>query len=115
LFSWQALALRALPSNLPESLADAAVLSELLLSACGADAEVQLAPALLDSHLKRASVAAVYGAAELYLLTDQSPGFTDTSTFLERQVAALQHAVNASAAMRSFNPMAMLAMLAPRK
>lgn len=111
----QALALRALPSNLPDSLADGAALSELLLSACGAEADVQLVPAVLDPYLKRASIAAVYGAAELYLLTDQSPGFTDTSTFLEREVAALQHAANASAAMRGFSPSALLAMLAPRK
>jgi ubiquinone biosynthesis protein COQ9 len=110
----QALALRALPSNLADSFMDARTLSDLLLSSCGPEADVKIAPALLDPHLKRAAVAAVYGAAELYLLTDHSPGFTDTSTFLERKVSALQHAANASAALHGFSPSALFSMLGLR-
>ena len=60
--------------------------------AAGDAAATEVAPKLMDPHLKRASLAAVYGAAELYMLTDRSPGFTDTSCFVEREVAALQQA-----------------------
>ena len=111
----QALALRALPTNLLESLQDAQALSELLLTACGDAAATEVAPKLMDPHLKRASLAAVYGAAELYMLTDRSPGFTDTSCFVEREVAALQQAAGAATYLGGLNPASILASLLPRK
>ena len=69
----------------------------------------------MDPHLKRASLAAVYGAAELYMLTDRSPGFTDTSCFVEREVAALQQAAGAATYLGGLNPASILASLLPRK
>ena len=78
----QALALRALPSNLAESVSDAHELAGLLLSACGADARVPMAPEPVDDHLKRVSVGAVYAAAELYLLTDRRAASCAGSTSL---------------------------------
>jgi len=67
----QALALKAQPTNVSESLSDAHALASLLLDACGAGARAPIAPAAIDAHLKCASLAAVYGAAELYMLTDK--------------------------------------------
>lgn len=84
----QALALRALPANLSESLTDAHSLTGVLLDACGEDARAPMAPGPLDDPLKRLSLGAVYGAAELYMLTDKSPAFNDTWRFLEQEVRA---------------------------
>ena len=67
----EALALRALPTNLPNTLMDAQSLATILIDACGESAQAPLFPAGLDMHVKQASVAAIYGASELYMLTDR--------------------------------------------
>ena len=70
--SWaQALALRALPANLPATLRDAHSLSSLLLDVCGEDAKRPLLPHPVDPHIKLISIGAIYGAAELHMLTDR--------------------------------------------
>ena len=44
-----------------------------------------------------------------------SPGFTDTSCFVEREVAALQQAAGAATYLGGLNPASILASLLPRK
>lgn len=69
--SWpQALALRALPVNLQATLYDGHALASQLLDACGEDARTPLVPQPIDPLVKAISVGAIYGAAELHLLTD---------------------------------------------
>ena len=41
-------------------------------------------------YTKRATLAALYGAAVLYWLDDRSPGFTDTERFVDRRLADLR-------------------------
>jgi ubiquinone biosynthesis protein COQ9 len=36
-------------------------------------------------YTKRASLAAIYGSAELYMTSDRSPGFSETREFLRRR------------------------------
>ena len=67
----QAMALRMLPVNLPETLTDAHALASTLLNACGDQATSPLAPPLIDAHLKLVSIGGIYGATELYMLTDR--------------------------------------------
>jgi len=89
--SWaQALALRALPANLPATLRDAHSLSSLLLDVCGEDAKRPLLPHPVDPHIKLISIGAIYGAAELHMLTDSTRELSDTWVFLEREVEALK-------------------------
>ncbi|KAL1526747.1 hypothetical protein AB1Y20_015443 [Prymnesium parvum] len=85
----QALALRALPANIPQSINDARSLASVLIQACGEDAQAPLFPAGVDTHVKQMGVSAVYGSAELYMLTDKSEGHTDTWRFVEQQVQTL--------------------------
>lgn len=100
----QALALRTLPTNLPTTLQSVHNLSGTLLSACGEEAQAPLAPALLDPHVKRAAIGAIYGAAELYMLTDRSPGYSDTWLFVDREVNSLHTAANVGAQLMQFSP-----------
>ena len=112
----QALALRALPANLPNSLRDAHSLASLLLNACGDDAQAPLLPPPVDPHMKKISIGAVYGAAELYLLTDVSDDLADTWAFLEREVDALRTMATARTAMPDLSPAGLLlSLLAARK
>lgn len=67
----EALALRALPTNLPHTLQDAQSLATILIDTCGEDAQAPLFPSALDLRAKQMTVAAVYGASELYMLTDR--------------------------------------------
>ena len=101
----QALALRALPHNLPTALADAHSLAGVLLDACGESAQAPLFPLPLDAHMKHLSVGAVYGAGELYMLTDGSPGFSDTMGFLEREVAALHTLADCKGSIADLAPL----------
>jgi ubiquinone biosynthesis protein COQ9 len=76
----------ALPSNLPTSLHELASLSDEIWFLSG-DTSV-------DSswYSKRASLAAVYAAADLFMTTDTSKDFTDTREFLERRFEGLSSA-----------------------
>ena len=100
----QALALRALPINLPETLGAAHSLSTQLLDACGEDAKSPLFPQPVDPLVKLVSIGAVYGAAELHLLTDRSPELTDTWMFVEKEVEALRTVANAKSRLPDLSP-----------
>ena len=142
--SWpQALALRALPNNLPNTLGDGHRLATLLLTACGEDARAPLVPQPIDPMVKimsvsaprgaaasereaardrrprprartptrggvathaRAQIGAIYGAAELHLLTDRSAELTDTWTFVEREVEALRSVASAKSQLPDLSP-----------
>ena len=100
----QALALRTLPTNLPSTLQSAHALASTFLEACGGDAHSPLAPALVDPHLKRVAIGAIYGAAELYMLTDKSPGFSDTFLFVEREVSSLHSVAGVARQLQAYSP-----------
>ena len=114
--SWpQALALRALPANLPNSLRDAHSLATLLLDACGEDAKVPLLPGAVDPHVKVLSIGAIYGAAELHMLTDSSPDLADTFTFVEHEVEAMKTMASASSRLPDLSPAGLILGLLMRK
>jgi ubiquinone biosynthesis protein COQ9 len=107
--SWpQALALRALPVNLPSTLRDAHALSSQLLDACGDDVKAPLMPPPIDPLVKLMSVGAIYGAAELHLLTDRSPDLADTWVFLEREVATLRTMAHAKSQLPDISPVGLM-------
>ena len=114
--SWpQALALRALPTNLPNTLRDAHSLASLLLDTCGEDAKVPLLPSVVDPHVKVLSIGAIYGAAELHMLTDSSPDLSDTWTFLEREVDTVRTMADKGARMPDISPAGLIMSLLMRK
>jgi len=76
---WQeALALMALPSNIPLSLAELSALSDEIWFLSG-DSSV-------DSswYTKRFSLSTIYASTELFMTTDSSSNYKDTREFLER-------------------------------
>lgn len=111
----QALALRTLPTNLPGTLQSAHGLATTLLDACGEGAQAPLAPALVDPHVKRVAIGAIYGAAELYMLTDRSPGFSDTWLFIEREVHSLHTAAGVASQLQAYSPANLLLTLMSRR
>lgn len=111
----QALALRTLPTNLPGTLQSAHALASTFLEACGEDAQSPLAPALVDPHLKRMAIGAIYGAAELYMLTDKSPGFSDTFLFIEREVSSLHSVAGVARQLQAYSPANLLMTLLSRR
>ena len=111
----QALALRALPANLPNTLRDGHNLAEQLLAACGEDGKAPLMPPPIDPFVKTLSVGAIYGAAELHLLTDSSPGLNDTWTFLEREVEALRTVASVKSRLPDLSPVSLLLNLMARR
>ncbi|GAQ81879.1 hypothetical protein KFL_000930250 [Klebsormidium nitens] len=76
----QALALQALPQNMAAAVQKRARLVDVLWEVTG-DTAVDA-----SWYAKRGLVAAVYGATEVYMLTDFSPGFAETWKFLERRI-----------------------------
>ena len=100
----QALALRALPANLQHTLGSAHSLASQLLDACGEDAKTPLLPVPVDPLVKLVSIGAIYGAAELHLLTDRSPELSDTWIFVEREVEALKTMANAKSKLPDLSP-----------
>jgi len=82
----QALALMSRPSNSP---AAAALLTELV-----DDVWHMVGDRSVDTtwYTKRGALAAVYVAMDLYMLTDTSPGFSDTWEALERRIADMETA-----------------------
>ncbi|AEO67736.1 uncharacterized protein THITE_16677, partial [Thermothielavioides terrestris NRRL 8126] len=90
---WQeALAIMAQPSYVPASLKELALLADEILYLAG---DVSVDPSW---YTKRASLSAIYAAAELFQTTDQSPGFRETRAFLRRR---LDEAAQAGATVRS--------------
>lgn len=76
----QALSIQAKPANVPTSFKQRAVLVDDIWHAVGDHSSD------VDWYAKRGILAAVYAATELYMLTDSSPGFRDTWSFLQRRV-----------------------------
>lgn len=75
----QALALMALPTNLPLSLHELAALSDEIWFLSG-DTSVDT-----DWYTKRASLSTIYATADVFMTTDRSEGFKDTKDFLDRR------------------------------
>lgn len=83
----QALSIQARPSNIVRSLEQRKELVEEMWSLVGEGGSSSggpLSPLQLHSH--HLLLASVYTTAELYMLTDFSPGFTETWAFVARQV-----------------------------
>ncbi|KAL2115016.1 hypothetical protein VTJ04DRAFT_10679 [Mycothermus thermophilus] len=84
---WQeALAIMALPSHIPTSLHELALLSDEILYLAG---DVSVDPSW---YTKRASLSAIYAAAELFQTADTSPQFRETRAFLRRRLAEAKQA-----------------------
>ncbi|TVY49201.1 Ubiquinone biosynthesis protein coq9, mitochondrial [Lachnellula occidentalis] len=82
---WQeALALMALPSNIPPSLRELGALSDEIWYLSG-DTSV-------DSswYTKRASLSSIYAASELFMTTDKTDGYKETRAFMERRFGDVQ-------------------------
>ena len=63
----------------------------------------------------RAQIGAIYGAAELHLLTDRSEELADTWTFVEREVEALKSVANVKSKLPDLSPASLvLSLLASR-
>ncbi|KAK4041004.1 hypothetical protein C8A01DRAFT_45730 [Parachaetomium inaequale] len=90
---WQeALAIMAQPSYIPASVRELAQLADEILYLAG---DPSVDPSW---YTKRASLSAVYAAAELFQTTDRSPEFRETRAFLRRR---LDEAARAGGAVRS--------------
>ncbi|KAG6541391.1 hypothetical protein Mapa_017169 [Marchantia paleacea] len=76
----QALSIQANPLNVPTTVKQRALLVDDIWHAAGDRS------ADMDWYAKRALLAGVYSTTELYMLTDTSPGFRDTKTFLGRRI-----------------------------
>lgn len=82
---WQeALAIMSLAENIPTSLRELAALSDEIWFLAG-DVSVDT-----SWYTKRASLAGVYAATEVYQTTDQSTEFKDTEQFLDRRLEELR-------------------------
>lgn len=75
-----ALALMASPSNIPACLRELHALSDEIWYLAG-DVAVDG-----SWYTKRASLSSIYAASELFMTTDKSEGFRETSEFLERRL-----------------------------
>lgn len=76
----QALALMAMPSHLPISLRELALLCDEILFQAG--------DIIVDTtwYSKRAALSAAYASTELFMTTDKSPNFVETEAFLIRRL-----------------------------
>ena len=82
---WQeALAVMSLAENIPASLKELGALSDEIWYLAG--------DTTVDSswYTKRASLAGIYAATEVYQTTDQSTDFKDTEEFLDRRLEGLR-------------------------
>ncbi|KAF9612311.1 hypothetical protein IFM89_038914 [Coptis chinensis] len=70
----------ALPPNIPTSFKQRAMLVDEIWHAAGDQASD------VDWYLKRTALGGLYSATEIYMLTDKSPGFRDTWSFLNNRV-----------------------------
>jgi len=77
---WQdALALMAIPTNVPQSLQELALLADEIWF-LARDVSVDA-----SWYTKRASLSTIYAATDLFMTTDKSAEFKDTRDFLERR------------------------------
>lgn len=70
----------SLPSNIPPSLRELSLLSSEMWYLAG-DVSVDT-----RWYTKRASLAAIYSASEVFMTTDKSPNFEATEEFLDRRL-----------------------------
>ncbi|KAI6245357.1 Ubiquinone biosynthesis protein coq9, mitochondrial [Erysiphe necator] len=80
----EALALMSLTPNILTSIKELSLLVDEIWYLSG-DISVDT-----SWYTKRASLATVYTSTELFMLADKSPGFEETSQFLERRLADVQ-------------------------
>lgn len=83
----------AMPSNVPASLAELSRLSDEIWFLAG-DSSVDT-----SWYTKRASLAAIYAAAEVYQTQDQSTDYGDTERFVDARLREVQHAGSTVAAV----------------
>ncbi|PIA49327.1 hypothetical protein AQUCO_01300278v1 [Aquilegia coerulea] len=76
----QALSIQAQPTNVPTSFKQRAMLVDEIWHASGDQSSD------VDWYLKRTAIGGLYSATEIYMLTDNSPDFLDTWTFLDNRV-----------------------------
>jgi len=76
----QALSIQAQPQNIPKSFKQRAMLVDEIWHAAGDTATD------VDWYAKRVLLGAIYSTTEVYMLTDSSPDFRDTWTFLDGRV-----------------------------
>lgn len=84
--SWQqALAVMAQPAYIPASLHELSLLSDEIWFLAG-DTAVDI-----SWYTKRASLAAIYSSAEVFMTTDTSNNFKETESFLDRRLQELRN------------------------
>ncbi|KAE8776874.1 ubiquinone biosynthesis protein COQ9, mitochondrial [Hordeum vulgare] len=76
----QALSIQSQPANVSTSLKQRAVLVDEIWHAAGDDGSD------IDWYAKRTVLGGIYSASEVYMLTDNSPEFHDTWTFVNRGI-----------------------------
>ncbi|GAY37637.1 hypothetical protein CUMW_030560 [Citrus unshiu] len=76
----QALSIQAQPLNVPTSFKQRAMLVDEIWHAVGDEASD------IDWYVKRTVLGGIYSTTEIYMLTDSSPDFCDTSRFLDDRV-----------------------------
>ncbi|XP_068648539.1 uncharacterized protein [Aristolochia californica] len=76
----QALSIQAQPMNLPTSFKQRAMLIDEIWHAAGEHSTD------MDWYVKRTVLGGLYSTTELYMITDRSPEFLDTWTFLNRRI-----------------------------
>ncbi|CAI9100760.1 OLC1v1037927C1 [Oldenlandia corymbosa var. corymbosa] len=76
----QALSIQALPANIPTSFKQRAMLIDEIWHAAGDESTD------VDWYVKRTVLGGIYSTTELYMLTDASPDFKDTWTFLDGRI-----------------------------
>ena len=74
-----------------------------------------LLPGAVDPFVKLMSIGAIYGAAELHLLTDSSADLSDTWTFLEREVEALRTMARGTTSLPDISPSGLVLSLLMRR
>ncbi|KAH7574537.1 hypothetical protein JRO89_XS03G0308600 [Xanthoceras sorbifolium] len=76
----QALSIQAQPLNVPTSFKQRAMLVDEIWHAAGDEGSA------IDWYVKRTVLGGIYSTTEIYMLTDSSPDFRDTWTFLDDRV-----------------------------
>lgn len=76
----QALSIQSQPANVSTSLKQRAILVDEIWHAAGDSGSD------IDWYVKRAVLGGIYSTSEVYMLTDNSPEFRDTWTFVNRRI-----------------------------
>ena len=92
----QALAIMAQPSYVPASVKELAKLADEIWFLSG---DVAVDPTW---YTKRASLSAIYAAAELFMTNDRSPEFNETREFLRRRLGEASEIGDATRSVREW-------------